>query len=796
MAQLTKTQVGFPKVSYSPQDLQQSANTRLIYSVEDLRGALTAAYAQPHTLSIIKLAADIFPSSTITIGTTDLDSDFAGVIIEGSGQFKIITVAEMETLFYINARATIRDVTIDVMHDTTTVLFTSARTMFENVTVNVDANVSYVFANSALQHVTCENIRISSASSDGYAFSLPHKQNNTLLRNVDIVDSGSLTAVFAGSDVLTTSTGWSASGFRITNVTNLLHAGSSFGDCYLQDFLDTGNDCALTGEMSGCKLIGFLGFDDVDFSTNPEDGNSFVTFRGKTGSATFKGGAGNVCVDIQGYDTLEIDSTSLVIAGNETQPKAYFPARVGIGDTSPSVDLSVSGELKIGSDGTSASAAGSGALRSVSGGLELSNGTQWQRVALADGYVTGTGAANQLARFTTASNLAGITTTASRVLTTDGSSVIGWNNSLPSGTTLNGSTIVTGDGAANRLAYWNGTSTVTSDADFNVNATDGYVGIGTATPLDFLHIAAPSTTPATSPGIRLDLVDTTWSSGQSIGRIDFAGNDASASASGVRARVECVASSVTAATDISFQVNAGGANPLEIMRLSGASSEVGILTDNPDNTLHVHKGSAGSVTANGNSPLVVENSTSCYINILTPDANERGILFGAPTSNADGGIIYNASSSQNLQFRTNGNTTRAVVTWDGYFGVGTSISPACQGDFDGAIATRSVSPASINSAGPGLVIGNESFMRLQFGASSSGNLTLHDGIADGQRLTLVCISYNAASTCVLPNSTSNNVKLSAQWLTSGDTANIDNQIDLIWDAASSVWRERSRSNNV
>jgi len=101
------------------------------------------------------------------------------------------------------------------------------------------------------------------------------------------------------------------------------------------------------------------------------------------------------------------------------------------------------------------------------------------------------------------------------------------------------------------------------------------------------------------------------------------------------------------------------------------SGNAGIGTTLPDNKLHVLKGSAGVVTGHTNAPLVVENSTHCYINLLAPDASETGILFGKPASNVSGGIIYSNPSLQNgLQFRTNGNVTRMSLTSAGNLGIG------------------------------------------------------------------------------------------------------------------------------
>ncbi len=118
----------------------------------------------------------------------------------------------------------------------------------------------------------------------------------------------------------------------------------------------------------------------------------------------------------------------------------------------------------------------------------------------------------------------------------------------------------------------------------------------------------------------------------------------------------------------------GGASGQANVAINGAGTgRVGIQTTSPDNTLHVFKGSAGAATGQGNAPLIIENSTNAYVNILTPSANESGVLFGNPNNNSAGGIIYNSAPTPNgLQLRTNGNVTRAVIDSTGNMGIGTA----------------------------------------------------------------------------------------------------------------------------
>ena len=104
-----------------------------------------------------------------------------------------------------------------------------------------------------------------------------------------------------------------------------------------------------------------------------------------------------------------------------------------------------------------------------------------------------------------------------------------------------------------------------------------------------------------------------------------------------------------------------------------AAQNVGIGTTTPENMLHIFKGSAGSVTA-FSAPLVVENSANCYINMLSPEASATGILFGKPSNNISGGIVYNDVSfnPNGFDFRTNGNISRMILDNAGNLGVGTT----------------------------------------------------------------------------------------------------------------------------
>ena len=119
-----------------------------------------------------------------------------------------------------------------------------------------------------------------------------------------------------------------------------------------------------------------------------------------------------------------------------------------------------------------------------------------------------------------------------------------------------------------------------------------------------------------------------------------------------------------------FQFNSQTGGTIMQLNFDG---NVGIGTTSPDNTLHIHKGTAGSVTGNTNAPLTVENSTSNFLQMLAPDANESGILFGNPTNSANSGIVYSGLNGD-LQFRNAGNVERMRIDSNGELLVGTTSS--------------------------------------------------------------------------------------------------------------------------
>ncbi|KKK80804.1 hypothetical protein LCGC14_2819840, partial [marine sediment metagenome] len=72
-------------------------------------------------------------------------------------------------------------------------------------------------------------------------------------------------------------------------------------------------------------------------------------------------------------------------------------------------------------------------------------------------------------------------------------------------------------------------------------------------------------------------------------------------------------------------------------------TKVGIGIDAPDTTLHLWEGSAGAVSALGNTPLTIENNAGAAIQFLTPNTNEAGLVFGDVDNNNRAQYVFDHS---------------------------------------------------------------------------------------------------------------------------------------------------------
>jgi Chaperone of endosialidase len=120
------------------------------------------------------------------------------------------------------------------------------------------------------------------------------------------------------------------------------------------------------------------------------------------------------------------------------------------------------------------------------------------------------------------------------------------------------------------------------------------------------------------------------------------------------------------------------------------SGNLGIGTVSPTAKLQIRDGASG-IAPFFSARMVVETNSHTYINLLSPDPFETGILFGSGTNAVSGLISYNSTTvPKGFIFNNNGNQTRMVINNTGQVGIGTT-TPAFKLDVaNGSINTDSV----------------------------------------------------------------------------------------------------------
>ncbi len=98
---------------------------------------------------------------------------------------------------------------------------------------------------------------------------------------------------------------------------------------------------------------------------------------------------------------------------------------------------------------------------------------------------------------------------------------------------------------------------------------------------------------------------------------------------------------------------------------------VGIGTSSPEQILHVAKGTPSGIIPNPGSIAVFESDSHGYLSILTPSANESGVMFGSTAAATAAGVVYNSMLTPGgLQFRTAFNVTGMALSASGRVSIG------------------------------------------------------------------------------------------------------------------------------
>src|SRR5688500_17194060 len=96
--------------AYGPHDKRQETASTLVYSVEDIRRAVTIAVDAERPCSL-RLGADVLASNTITA-----PSSLVSFELSGAGRYRLLASGEIGTLLNLGANpAVIEDLTIECL---------------------------------------------------------------------------------------------------------------------------------------------------------------------------------------------------------------------------------------------------------------------------------------------------------------------------------------------------------------------------------------------------------------------------------------------------------------------------------------------------------------------------------------------------------------------------------------------------------------------------------------------------------------------------------------------------------
>ncbi len=131
------------------------------------------------------------------------------------------------------------------------------------------------------------------------------------------------------------------------------------------------------------------------------------------------------------------------------------------------------------------------------------------------------------------------------------------------------------------------------------------------------------------------------------------------------------------------------------------TGNVGIGATSPVTKLHVVRGVSGASPV-ADTILTVENNANALISILSPDANERGISFGEPTSSFAGLLQYNNSQVlDGFRFQVNGGGASLSLDRNGRAGMGVNSPVSVMHLFENTFSTDATSGLTIEQAGTG-----------------------------------------------------------------------------------------------
>ena len=204
---------------------------------------------------------------------------------------------------------------------------------------------------------------------------------------------------------------------------------------------------------------------------------------------------------------------------------------------------------------------------------------------------------------------------------------------------------------------------------------NGNVGVGTAGPDAKLHLTRlnSGTTPLLKLGNR-NQSTSEWSfdvNGSAQLSLNNGGNGSPTTALSIESNGNIgIGKTPTAKLDIDGNVAISDA--LSVSGTASITGNVGIGISTPDQTLHVHKGSAGNVSASQYSVAVFENNSHAYLNILSPSDSYSAVLFGDEDDRDVGYISYHHDSDELLLGA--GGQSRVQIDGNGNVAISNALS--------------------------------------------------------------------------------------------------------------------------
>ena len=123
---------------------------------------------------------------------------------------------------------------------------------------------------------------------------------------------------------------------------------------------------------------------------------------------------------------------------------------------------------------------------------------------------------------------------------------------------------------------------------------------------------------------------------------------------------------------------------------------MGLNTNTPAAKMHiVGDGFSGATTTeySTNAALIVEDNSTCYIQLMNPSSSASGILSGTDQANNRSSIIFNADSSMSL--RAGGSNTRMLVDNNGNIGMGTTAPTQKLHVIGNILASGTITPSDV-----------------------------------------------------------------------------------------------------